>query len=589
MGLLDDAMKANTQPSSTANPTTPQPPTATAQPVAASGGSLLQQAIAENTKPDTDSTTTTTPPDRTSVGIGSVNTERLKNLGQGLTETGQDIWGSLKGMATSVAPGQNELIENIKEVIPAFHAYENARSQGKGIAESVAAANAEVGRQQQARDVLKQRIEEFKKNPQIATIHAVGDAAALAASMYAGKVIGAPEVGETAPEVEAAAPKPGILKQIWQGKKVAQPGAQGAARELVQTSVKNANEATAAREAAQSKVQVPDEYKALVNEAMNQEPAWTPEKAQPVVKALGDNFEVRGSVGEGKVTNNDLDIYQKTGKLSDASDKLTDLGFKRAYETDHGEVWTNDKTGQNVDLWDAQHEPKPGFGPDQTPESEPELPIANKKSTDVPANTPLVKGNTTVVDDHLKTLEANEKTAYKRMDDTAGFDVKALKDQLKQNEYLKKQLGSSDPVKTGKLIESINDATDRLQAAETKMKAAGVDPREADGLHQQRMAGEDIKKVMTKYTNADGSVNVRGMLRGLKQLRFSKYGDRLEQFTGSSEAADTAINKLDAMDKLGAHAVKARWVAGIIGGYVLPKVLGHTIGGQVGNAISMLP
>ena len=190
---------------------------------------------------------------------------------------------------------------------------------------------------------------------------------------------------------------------------------------------------------------------------MNQEPAWTPEKAQPVVKALGDNFEVRGSVGEGKPTTNDLDIWQKTGKLSDASDKLTDLGFNKAYDTGHGEVWTNEKTGQTVDLWDAKHEPKPGFGPDQTPESEPELPIANKKSPAVSANAPLVKGNRTILDDHLDTFEANEKATYKRMDETAGFDVKALKDKLSTDKYNLKQLGSSDPDKTGRLVEAIND------------------------------------------------------------------------------------------------------------------------------------
>jgi hypothetical protein len=363
-----------------------------------------------------------------------------------------------------------------------------------------------------------------------------------------------------------------IAKQVVQGKKVAQPGAQSAVREAVQTGVTAANDATAAREAAQSNVKIPDAYKDLVNEAMNQEPAWTPEKAQPIVKALGNDYEIRGSVGEGKVTNNDLDIYQKTGKLSDASDKLADLGFKQAYKTDHGEVWTNEKTGQNVDLWDAQHEPKPGFGPD-IPESEP-APVANKKSSAVGNNAPIVKGNTTILDDHLDTLAENEKATYKRMDDTAGFDVKALKDKLKIDKYNLKQLGSSDPDKTGRLVEAINDSTDRIAEANEKMKAAGIDPDEADALHQQRMAGEDFKKVLTTYTNADGSVNVKGLLRGSKQLRFSQYGDRLEQLTGSSDAADKFITQLDAMDKLGAHAIKAQKIAKMIGwGLAIPTGL----------------
>jgi hypothetical protein len=594
-------------PPATSAVATPTAPTAPETP-----GTFSMAELQAASNPPTNSQQNTLQSDRTSVGIGSVNTERLHNLGQGIQETGQDVWGAIKGLATATPPGVSELHEGIQEAIPSFHAYENARSQGKGVWESIKAANDEMARQQAARDVLRQRIEEFKKNPQVASVRAIGDAAALAASIYAGKAIGAPEAGTTfdtetgnlvspkvaegvthvynaaTGDVEAVPKQPGIIKQVLQGKKVAQPGAQSAVREAVQTGVNTANDATAAREATQSNVKIPDEYKDLVNEAMNQEPAWTPEKAQPVVKALGNDYEIRGSVGEGKVTNNDLDIYQKTGKLSDASDKLTDLGFKRAYATDHGEVWTNEKTGQNVDLWDAQHEPKPGFGPDQTPESEP-APVANKKSATVSDNAPLVKGNTTILDDHLDTLAQNEKATYKRMDDTAGFDVKALKDKLKTDQYNLKQLGSSDPDKAGRLVEAINDSTDRIAEAEAKMKAAGIDPKEADGLHQQRMAGEDVKKVITRYTNADGSVNVRGMLRGLKQLRFAKYGDRLEQFTGSSEAADTVINKLDAMDKLGTHAVKARWVAGLIGGYVLPKVIGHALGGQVGNVISMLP
>ena len=486
-----------------------------------------------------------------------------------------------------------QVYDSLKNAYPLIQTYENARSQGKSVWESISSANDHARKQDAAAQAVDQAIADYKKNPTQTTAKILTQVAGTVAMLAAGGsgataeadvplVTRAAEteapIAETEAETSAAAPKPGIIKQVTQGEKVAQPGTQGAVREAVQTSVKAANEATTAREAVQPKVQVPDEYKDLVNEAMNQEPAWTPEKAQPVVKALGDNFEVRGSVGEGKVTNNDLDIYQKTGKLSDASDKLTDLGFKRAYETDHGEVWTNDKTGQNVDLWDAQHEPKPGFGPDQTPESEPELPIANKKSPAVSANAPLVKGNTTIIDDHLDTLEANEKATYKRMDETAGFDVKALKDKLSTDKYNLKQLGSSDPDKTGRLVEAINDATDRIAEANEKMKAAGIDPDEADVLHKQRMAGEDFKKVLTKYTNADGSVNVKGLLRGSKQLRFSKYGDRLEQFFGSPDAADKFINRLDAMNKLGTQAMKKQAFAKQLLWSVLPTAALATAG-----------
>jgi hypothetical protein len=180
-------------------------------------------------------------------------------------------------------------------------------------------------------------------------------------------------------------------------------------------------------------------------------------------------------------------------------------------------------------------------------------------------NQPLVKGPNTVLDEHMSALQDNETAAYKKMDDAAGFDVKAEKQQLVNDHYKLKQLGNTDADVTarGNLIESINDSTDRIAQAEAKMKAAGIDPKAADAIHQQRMAGTDFKKSLVKNTNpADGSVNVDGLLNDAKKLRFTKYGDRLQQFMGK-EGADNYVSQLEEMQKLGAHAVKARWVAGI--------------------------
>jgi hypothetical protein len=181
----------------------------------------------------------------------------------------------------------------------------------------------------------------------------------------------------------------------------------------------------------------------------------------------------------------------------------------------------------------------------------------------------LVEGHNTILDKHLSTIAENEKAAYQKMDETAGFDVKAEKAQLANDQYKLKQLGNTDADVTqrGNLIESINDSEQRIADAETKMKAADIDPKAADAIHQQRMAGQDFKKSLVRNTNpADQSVNVQGLLKDAKNLRFNKYGDRLEQFFGSPEAADDYMSKLAEMDKLGAHAVKARWIAGITAG-----------------------
>ncbi len=104
-------------------------------------------------------------------------------------------------------------------------------------------------------------------------------------------------------------------------------------------------------------------YDALIQAALKEGPAWTPEKATPVLTELnripGNEFEVRGSVGEGRSTDNDLDLWQKSGSLKDARATLEKLGFKYNGKTPHGETYTNG--AQHVDLWDTEHEPIKGY------------------------------------------------------------------------------------------------------------------------------------------------------------------------------------------------------------------------------------
>src|ERR1019366_3048078 len=92
---------------------------------------------------------------------------------------------------------------------------------------------------------------------------------------------------------------------------------------------------------------------------------------------------------------------------------------------------------------------------------------------------PLVSGHNTVLDEHLSKLGQKEAAAYKAMDETAGFDVKGEKAPLAHDKYKLKQLGNTDadvPQK-GNLIDAINDSTDRITEAESKMQDAGIDPK----------------------------------------------------------------------------------------------------------------
>jgi len=193
-------------------------------------------------------------------------------------------------------------------------------------------------------------------------------------------------------------------------------------------------------------------------------------------------------------------------------------------------------------------------------------------------NKPILENDSTILDDHLSALRQQEKAAYRAVDDTVGFDLKQEKAQLSNDQYKLSQLGNteSDINQRGNLIEAINDSTDRIAEAESKLKDAGIDPKEADAIHQQRMAGMQFKKALVQNTNPDGSVNVDGLLNASKKLRFDpKYGDRLTQFFGSKQTADDYMAKLMDAQNAGIAAMKARsilkWTAiglGIGGGAI---------------------
>jgi hypothetical protein len=209
---------------------------------------------------------------------------------------------------------------------------------------------------------------------------------------------------------------------------------------------------------------------------------------------------------------------------------------------------------------------------------------------------PILKGNKTIVDDHLDALRAQEKAAYKQLDDTAGFDLKAEKAQLANDKYKLSQLGNTeaDANARGNLIEAINDSEARIADAEAKLKAAGIDPKQADAIHQQRMAGMQFKKALVQNTSPDGAVNVDGLLNASKKLRFDpKFGDRLGQFFGSDDAADTFMGRLQQMSDLGASAIKLNKFYNIMKGLLIyeagKKIIGSVGGKTAQTAVDMLP
>lgn len=185
----------------------------------------------------------------------------------------------------------------------------------------------------------------------------------------------------------------------------------------------------------------------------------------------------------------------------------------------------------------------------------------------VGAEEPILKGDTTVVDKALDNIAQQKAAAYKQIDDTAGFDLKAEKAQLKNDLYEVKQPGNID--KVADIQERIDQSTTRIAEAETKLKAASVDPKAGDVLNTQWKAGQEFRKLLVRSSDAEGNVNVDKLLNGSKNLRLvSKYGDRLAQFMNGPENADAFMGELQKMQEMGAHALKTQRVVKMLAPYV---------------------
>lgn len=205
-------------------------------------------------------------------------------------------------------------------------------------------------------------------------------------------------------------------------------------------------------------------------------------------------------------------------------------------------------------------------------------------------NAPVLKDGGTFIDDHLAALQNAEKSAYQQVDDTVGFDLKAEKQQLANDQYKLSQLGNTDQdiTQRGNLIEAINDSQQRIADAGQKLQDAGIDPRVADTLHQQVKAGQDFQKMVQGTFTDDGqAVNIDRLLAKSQALRYSKYGDRLEQFFGSEDAANTYMNQLRAAQQQGVHALKVQGIAKILGklgiGAIGLGALGHAASVLIGH------
>jgi hypothetical protein len=255
---------AASKPTATVSPSNQQTNAANAatnDPYAEFGGFSVEELSGESGKPQHEETPRRTvyrasPEESTPEGYAAAVARReaehpiITAVGKGSGEALGDIWDAVKGLPSglyhNLPPVQ--LHDTIKQNISVLQAYEQARSSGKGVIESLRAAS-EVARQQDAaHQMLQARIEEFKKHPGQATVRGIADAAAIAATIYDGGAANPANI-EVPANVEAnaarlraatsesgaetaaeTATQPGIVKQVLKGEKSAQPQAQEALR-----------------------------------------------------------------------------------------------------------------------------------------------------------------------------------------------------------------------------------------------------------------------------------------------------------------------------------------------------------------------
>jgi len=112
----------------------------------------------------------------------------LTAIGQGSGEALGDIWDAVKGLpggiVHSLPPVQFH--DSIKQAVPVFQAYEQARSSGKSVWDSMRQANEVAKQHDAAQQALQARIDEFKKKPGAASVRGIADAAAFAATIFDG-------------------------------------------------------------------------------------------------------------------------------------------------------------------------------------------------------------------------------------------------------------------------------------------------------------------------------------------------------------------------------------------------------------------
>jgi hypothetical protein len=191
----------------------------------------------------------------------------LNKVGEGGAEAAHDIYGVAKSMVPGGAAETGaaktvwnnlppvELVDSVKQTLPLIHAYEQSRSSGASISDSLTAANEAAKQHSSNISQITPIIDAFKANPTRETARALLDATAAATSLLVGGEAAAPEAeaaataAKVAPVAEAAPATEGLLTRLTNPfkKLLTSPKAAGvaAAQEPAGTAIRTATGAVA--------------------------------------------------------------------------------------------------------------------------------------------------------------------------------------------------------------------------------------------------------------------------------------------------------------------------------------------------------
>jgi hypothetical protein len=440
---------------------------------------------------------------------------------------------------TLKAPGP----ANIMQLLPiGYSTYEKARQSGKGIIESFKAASAAMDQRNALVEHVKERLDEFSKNPDMATQKTLADGLTVLLPMLSGL---APEgVGAEAGAAGAAtegAEGAGLVRQVIKGGEAVQPEIQQAATSRI-------------REMADSVgVEKPKGPGPALGES--------PEDFMHRISGTDELPPVNGLDTLPPVPKGHVRLYRGEGLPEHAPGETSGRWFTddprvaQSYQQgagENGKVYYIDVPADVAKQANAVNHPT-AINWSTDPKVEYLLPKEYKglgteiDRSGITATQSASTMNPRELSQELtKKLGNAKQAAYDAEDASAGkalgqekVNVRDLETRLQKNKDSLQQLQIENPDAAGRMIEKINADEGALQKIHEQFKVDKIDKEAARAANVRYEAAKDLQEAATDSTTPDGLLDTKkfaGKLNGLRtvNVKGKQNVDRLAQLMGNS-------------------------------------------------------